>query len=187
MPFYDRSALIARAVGTLKRALIEEILLVTLAHVVFLLHFRSILIVTLPLPLAILTSFLLMRVFGITSNIMSLGGIAIAIGVLVDAGIVITENVFRHYEADGGRKPIVEIVRDAARQIGRPIFFSMVIILLAFLPVFSLTGEEGKLFHPLAFTKTFAMIGATVLSVTLVPVLATFSSGDGSTARRTTR
>ena len=87
---------------------------------------------------------------------------------------MITENVFRHYEVDGGRKPIIEIVRDAARQIGRPIFFSMVIILLAFLPVFSLTGEEGKLFHPLAFTKTFAMIGATVLSVTLVPVLATF-------------
>ena len=174
VPFYDRSALIARAVGTLKRALVEEILLVTLAHVLFLFHFRSILIVTLPLPLAILSSFLLMRVFGITSNIMSLGGIAIAIGVLVDAGIVITENVFRHYEADGGRKPLVEVVRDAAKQIGRPIFFSMVIILLAFLPVFSLTGEEGKLFHPLAFTKTFAVIGATVLSVTLVPVLATF-------------
>jgi Cu(I)/Ag(I) efflux system membrane protein CusA/SilA len=174
VPFYDRSALISRAVGTLRRALWEEIALVTLAHVVFLMHFRSILIVTLPLPLAILTSFLLMKLFGITSNIMSLGGIAIAIGVLVDAGIVITENVFRHYEADAGRKPLLEIVRDASKQIGRPIFFSMVIILLAFLPVFSLTGEEGKLFHPLAFTKTFAMIGATVLSVTLVPVLATF-------------
>ncbi len=174
VPFYDRSALIGRAVGTLKRALVEEILLVTLAHVVFLLHFRSILIVTLPLPLAILTSFILMKAFGITSNIMSLGGIAIAIGVLVDAGIVITENVFRHYETDAGKKPILEIVRAAAHQIGRPIVFSMVIILLAFLPVFSLTGEEGKLFHPLAFTKTFAMIGATVLSVTLVPVLASF-------------
>jgi len=174
VPFYDRSGLIEAAVGTLKRALLEEILLVTLAHVVFLMHFRSILIVTLPLPLAILTSFILMRVFGITSNIMSLGGIAIAIGVLVDAGIVITENVFRHYETEGGRKPLLEIVRAASKQIGRPIFFSMVIILLAFLPVFSLSGEEGKLFHPLAFTKTFAMIGATVLSVTLVPVLATF-------------
>ncbi|MGH9368262.1 MAG: efflux RND transporter permease subunit, partial [Thermoanaerobaculia bacterium] len=174
VPFYDRSALIARAVGTLKRSLFEEVVLVTLAHIIFLMHFRSILIVTLPLPLAILCSFILMRVFGITSNIMSLGGIAIAIGVLVDAGIVITENVFRHYETEGGKKPILEIVRGAARQIGRPIFFSMVIILLAFLPVFSLTGEEGKLFHPLAFTKTFAMIGATVLSVTLVPVLATF-------------
>ncbi|MEO8348791.1 MAG: efflux RND transporter permease subunit [Acidobacteriota bacterium] len=174
VPFYDRSALIESAVGTLKRALLEEILLVTLAHVVFLLHFRSILIVTLPLPLAILTSFILMRVFGITSNIMSLGGIAIAIGVLVDAGIVITENVFRHYETEGDKKPLLEIVRAASKQIGRPIFFSMVIILLAFLPVFSLTGEEGKLFHPLAFAKTFAMVGATVLSVTLVPVLATF-------------
>src|SRR4030095_4317095 len=174
VPFYDRSELISRAVGTLKRALWEEVALVTLAHIVFLMHFRSILIVTLPLPLAILTSFILMRVFGITSNIMSLGGIAIAIGVLVDAGIVITENVFRHYEADAGKKPLLEIVREASKQIGRPIFFSMVIILLAFLPVFSLTGEEGKLFHPLAFTKTFAMIGATVLSVTLVPVLATF-------------
>lgn len=174
VPFYDRSHLIRAAVGTLKKALVEEILLVTLAHVVFLMHFRSILIVTLPLPLAILTSFILMRVFGITSNIMSLGGIAIAIGVLVDAGIVITENVFRRYETEGGKKPLLEIVRAASKQIGRPIFFSMVIILLAFLPVFSLTGEEGKLFHPLAFTKTFAMIGATVLSVTLVPVLASF-------------
>jgi Cu(I)/Ag(I) efflux system membrane protein CusA/SilA len=173
VPFYDRSALIEAAVGTLKRALLEEILLVTLAHIVFLMHFRSILIVTLPLPLAILTSFILMRTFGITSNIMSLGGIAIAIGVLVDAGIVITENVFRRYEAEGGKKPLLEIVREASKQIGRPIFFSMVIILLAFLPVFSLSGEEGKLFHPLAFTKTFAMIGATVLAVTLVPVLAT--------------
>ena len=172
VPFYDRSQLIAHAVGTLKRALFEEIALVTLAHVVFLLHFRSILIVTLPLPLAILTSFILMRVFGITSNIMSLGGIAIAIGVLVDAGIVITENVFRHVESDGGKTPLLEIVRTAAKQIGRPIFFSMVIIILAFLPVFSLTGEEGKLFHPLAFAKTFAMVGATLLSVTLVPVLA---------------
>jgi copper/silver efflux system protein len=174
VPFYDRSGLIGRAVGTLKRALLEEILLVTLAHVVFLMHFRSILIVTLPLPLAILTSFILMRVFGITSNVMSLGGIAIAIGVLVDAGIVITENIFRHVETDGKKLPLLEIVRNAAKQIGRPIFFSMVIILLAFLPVFALSGEEGKLFHPLAFTKTFAMIGATVLSVTLVPVLASF-------------
>ena len=174
VPFYDRSALIARATGTLRRALLEEILLVTLAHILFLMHFRSILIVTLPLPLAILTSFILMKVFGITSNIMSLGGIAIAIGVLVDAGIVITENVFRHYETEGGTRPVREIVRGAAKQIGRPIFFSMAIILLAFLPVFSLSGEEGKLFHPLAFTKTFAVIGATVLSVTLVPVLASF-------------
>jgi copper/silver efflux system protein len=178
VPAYDRSALIARAVGTLKRSLIEEILLVVLAHMLFLLHFRSVLIVSAPLPIAVLISFILMRVFGITSNIMSLMGIAIAIGVLVDAGIVITENCFRQLEREAERggtpRPLIDSVRDAAQQIGRPIFFSMVIIILAFFPVFSLTGEEGRLFHPLAFTKTFAMIGATFLSVTLVPVLATF-------------
>jgi Cu(I)/Ag(I) efflux system membrane protein CusA/SilA len=178
VPAYDRSALIARAIGTLKRSLIEEILLVVLAHMLFLLHFRSVLIVSAPLPIAVLISFILMRVFGITSNIMSLMGIAIAIGVLVDAGIVITENCFRQLEREaergGAPRPLIDTVRDAAQQIGRPIFFSMVIIILAFFPVFSLTGEEGRLFHPLAFTKTFAMIGATFLSVTLVPVLATF-------------
>jgi copper/silver efflux system protein len=174
VPAYDRSALISRAVGTLKRSLIEETLLVVLAHVLFLMHFRSVLIVSAPLPIAVLIAFILMRVFGITSNIMSLMGIAIAIGVLVDAGIVITENCFRQIEREGGTRPLIDSVRDAAQQIGRPIFFSMVIIILAFFPVFSLTGEEGRLFHPLAFTKTFAMIGATFLSVTLVPVLATF-------------
>jgi copper/silver efflux system protein len=174
VPAYDRSALIGRAVGTLKRSLIEETLLVVLAHILFLMHFRSVLIVSAPLPVAVLIAFLLMRVFGITSNIMSLMGIAIAIGVLVDAGIVITENCFRQIEREGGTRPLIDSVRDAARQVGRPIFFSMAIIILAFLPVFSLTGEEGRLFHPLAFTKTFAMIGATFLSVTLVPVLATF-------------
>jgi Cu(I)/Ag(I) efflux system membrane protein CusA/SilA len=178
VPAYDRSALIGRAVGTLKRSLIEETLLVVLAHILFLMHFRSVLIVSAPLPIAVLIAFILMRVFGITSNIMSLMGIAIAIGVLVDAGIVITENCFRQLEREseqgGPTRPLIDSVRDAARQIGRPIFFSMVIIVLAFFPVFSLTGEEGRLFHPLAFTKTFAMIGATLLSVTLVPVLATF-------------
>ncbi|MEA2605045.1 MAG: copper/silver efflux system protein [Acidobacteriota bacterium] len=178
VPAYDRSALIARAIGTLKRSLIEETILVVLAHLLFLMHFRSVLIVSAPLPIAVLITFILMRVFGITSNIMSLMGIAIAIGVLVDAGIVITENCFRQIEREseqgGTPRPLIDSVRDAAQQIGRPIFFSMVIIILAFFPVFSLTGEEGRLFHPLAFTKTFAMIGATFLSVTLVPVLATF-------------
>jgi len=174
VPAYDRSALIDRAVRTLKTSLIEEILLVVLAHVLFLMHFRSVLIVSAPLPIAVLISFILMRAFGITSNIMSLMGIAIAIGVLVDAGIVITENCFRQIERDRGTRPLIDSIRDAAQQVGRPIFFSMVIIILAFFPVFSLTGEEGRLFRPLAFTKTFSMIGATFLSVTLVPVLATF-------------
>ena len=182
-PFYDRSTLIERTLATLKRALFEEIVLVALAHIVFLWHFRSILIVTFPLPVSILISFILMRQFGITSNIMSLSGIAIAIGVLVDAGIVMTENVIRHCERReeqlGGKRRLTpretwEVTLEAAQQVGRPIFFAMLIIILAFVPVFTLLGEEGKLFHPLAFTKTFAMIGATLLAVTIVPALCTF-------------
>jgi Cu(I)/Ag(I) efflux system membrane protein CusA/SilA len=180
-PFYDRSELIERTIDTLKHALIEEIILVTLVHIIFLWHFRSILIVTLPLPISILVSFLLMKEFGITSNIMSLTGIAIAIGVLVDAAIVVTENVIRHCETKEKEKgsPLTAVERwqttlTASQQVGRPIFFAMGIILLAFLPVFALTGQEGKLFHPLAFTKTFAMLGATLLGVTLVPVLCSF-------------
>jgi copper/silver efflux system protein len=179
VPFYDRSDLIRHSVDTLNTALIEEIVLVTLAHVLFLWHFRSILIVTLPLPLAVLCSFLFMHYVGISSNIMSLGGIAIAIGVLVDAGIVMTENVLRraeqYYEAHGEyRSAIDQITLEAAQMVGRPIFFAMAIIILAFVPVFALTGMEGKLFHPLAFSKTFAMVGSTLIAVTLVPVLCTF-------------
>jgi Cu(I)/Ag(I) efflux system membrane protein CusA/SilA len=179
VPFYDRSTLINHAVDTLRHALIEEIILVTLAHVVFLWHFRSILIVTLPLPLAVLSAFLFMKGVGISSNIMSLGGIAIAIGVLVDAGIVMTENVLRQAEKftqeHGDYRPhIWQITLDAAKVVGRPIFFAMIIIILAFVPVFALTGMEGKMFHPLAFTKTFAMIASTLMAVTLVPVLCTF-------------
>jgi Cu(I)/Ag(I) efflux system membrane protein CusA/SilA len=180
-PFYDRSTLIDRTIDTLKHALTEEIILVTLAHILFLWHFRSILIVTLPLPVSILISFLLMKEFGITSNIMSLTGIAIAIGVLVDAAIVVTENVIRHSEIaeekKGGRldaEERMQVTLEACRQVGRPIFFAMAIIILAFVPVFALTGQEGKLFHPLAWTKTFAMIGSTLLGVTLVPVLCSF-------------
>jgi len=176
--FYDRSELIDHTIDTLKHALIEEIILVTLAHILFLWHFRSILIVTLPLPISILISFLLMKQFGITSNIMSLTGIAIAIGVLVDAAIVVTENVIRHCEEAEDKKgsPLsgnesLSVTLAACKQVGRPIFFAMAIIILAFVPVFALSGQEGKLFHPLAFTKTFAMIGSTLLAVTLVPVL----------------
>ena len=175
VPFYDRSGLIERAVSTLRTALVEEILLVTLAHVIFLMHVRSILIVTLPLPLAVLASFLGMYYAGISSNIMSLAGIAIAIGVLVDAGIVVTENAFRVVEQRGidtrDRRALVQAVLDSTRLVGRPVFFSMAIIVLAFVPVFALTGQEGKLFQPLAFTKTFAVLAATLIAVTLVPVL----------------
>src|SRR6266851_4099519 len=173
IPFYDRSQLIEATVDTLRHALLEEIILVTFAHVVFLMHFRSILVVTLPLPLAVLCSFLLMHYAHVTSNVMSLAGIAIAIGVLVDAGIVVTENAFRHLEGvdtnDRGR--VFETVLRATKLVGRPTFFSMAIIILAFVPVFALTGQEGKLFHPLAFAKTFAMVSATAIALTLVPIL----------------
>src|SRR5258706_421901 len=171
--FYDRSELIEATVGTLRHALIEEIILVTLAHVIFLMHFRSILIVTLPLPLAVLCSFLLMHYAHVTSNVMSLAGIAIAIGVLVDAGIVVTENAFRHLEGvdTNDRGLVFETVMKATKLVGRPTFFSMSIIILAFVPVFALTGQEGKLFHPLAFAKTFAMVSATAIALTLVPIL----------------
>jgi len=191
---YDRSDLIDRAINTLKHALTEEILLVTLAHVLFLFHFRSILIVTLPLPASILISFILMDRLGIPSHIMSLTGIAISIGVLVDAGIVMTENVIRHCErateersqtvSSGAEsmpppqrqltpKEIFSLTLTASRQVGRPMVFSMFIIILAFVPVFLLTGQEGKLFHPLAYTKTFALVGAVLLAVTAVPVFCT--------------
>jgi Cu(I)/Ag(I) efflux system membrane protein CusA/SilA len=175
VPFYDRSELIEATVATLRHALIEEIILVTLAHVIFLMHFRSILVVTLPLPLAVLCSFLLMHYANVTSNVMSLAGIAIAIGVLVDAGIVVTENAFRNLEGvdtrDRGR--VMETVLRATKLVGRPTFFSMAIIILAFVPVFALTGQEGKLFRPLAFAKTFAMASATAIALTLIPILCT--------------
>jgi Cu(I)/Ag(I) efflux system membrane protein CusA/SilA len=162
VPFYDRSGLIEQAVDTLRTALIEEIALVTLAHVVFLMHLRSILIVTIPLPLAVLMAFLGMYYAGISSNIMSLAGIAIAIGVLVDAGIVVTENAFRYLEQRGvdprDRRRVRDAVRDSTRLVGRPVFFSMAIILLA-------------------FTKTFAVLAATMIAVTLVPVLCTLLLG----------
>ena len=175
VPFYDRSELIEATVATLRHALIEEILLVTFAHIIFLMHFRSILIVTLPLPLAVLCSFLLMHYTHVTSNVMSLAGIAIAIGVLVDAGIVVTENAFRHLEGidTRDRGKVLEIVLQATKLVGRPTFFSMAIIVLAFAPVFALAGQEGKLFHPLAFAKTFAMASATAIALTLTPILCT--------------
>ncbi len=177
-PFYDRSELIDRSLATLKITLAEEIVFVVLAHIIFLWHFRSILIVTLPLPIAILISFACLGQLGITSNIMSLSGIAIAIGVLVDGAIVLTENAIRRCgiaeRAKGRALDAAErfdAVLAASKQVARPVFFAMAIIVLAFVPVFALSGQEGKLFHPLALAKTFAMLGAAVLSITLVPAL----------------
>ncbi|MBX7062686.1 MAG: CusA/CzcA family heavy metal efflux RND transporter [Pyrinomonadaceae bacterium] len=178
VPFYDRTDLIHRTADTLKWALIEEFVLVTLVNLLFLAHFRSIFIVTIPLPMAALISFLFMYFAGVTSNIMSLAGIAIAVSDLVDAGIVVTENAYRSIEKEGGRitdrEHIWQIVRDASKMVGRPIFSSMAIIVVAFIPVFALTGQEGKLFHPLAYTKSFAMVAAAIMGITLVPVLCGF-------------
>jgi Cu(I)/Ag(I) efflux system membrane protein CusA/SilA len=170
VPVYDRSDLIHRAIKNLNRTLIEESLIVALVAIVFLLHFRSALVAIVTLPLGILISFLVMRSMGVGANIMSLGGIAIAMGAMVDAAIVMIENMHKHLE-HGGDRPRWEVVREAAVQVGPPLFFSLLIITVSFLPVFSLEQQEGRLFKPLAFTKTFAMAGAALLSITLVPVL----------------
>lgn len=173
---YDRSDLIERAVDTLRKALTEEAIIVSLVAIVFLVHFGSAVTVVVGLPLSVLFSFVMMYWFGITSNIMSLGGVALAIGEIVDASIVMVENAHRHL-AEGTEKMQrnrVETIIRASKQVGPAIFGSLLVMIVAFLPVFLLTGQEGKLFRPLAYTKTFAMLGASVLAITLVPVLMTF-------------
>ncbi|HYH09010.1 MAG TPA: CusA/CzcA family heavy metal efflux RND transporter [Thermoanaerobaculia bacterium] len=189
---YDRSELIERAVATLQEALTEEAIIVSVVVVLFLLHGGSVITVLVGLPLSALISFILMKQFGITSNIMSLGGVALAIGEIVDASIVMVENAYRRLaatRAEGsspaspstlGPQPSAlddtrtAIIIDSAQQVGPAIFGSLLVMIASFLPVFLLTGREGKLFTPLAYTKTFAMIGASVLAITLVPVLMTF-------------
>jgi Cu(I)/Ag(I) efflux system membrane protein CusA/SilA len=169
---YDRSILINRAVDTLNRKLVEEFLIVALVCLVFLFHLRSALVIVLSLPVGILVAFIVMQSQGINANIMSLGGIAIAIGAMVDAAIVMIENVHKHIERQGDAEfDRWELVRQASIEVGPPLFFSLLIITLSFLPVFTLEAQEGKLFAPLAFTKTFAMAAAAFLSITLVPVL----------------
>jgi Cu(I)/Ag(I) efflux system membrane protein CusA/SilA len=171
---YDRSQLIERAVDTLKEALTEEAIIVSLVVIVFLLHGGSVITVLIGLPLSALISFILMKQFGITSNIMSLGGVALAIGEIVDASIVMVENAHRHLAERANDEDRVATIIRSAQQVGPAIFGSLLVMIASFLPVFLLTGREGKLFHPLAYTKTFAMIGASVLAITLVPVLMTF-------------
>ena len=168
---YDRSGLIERAIENLKGKLLEESLIVALVTIIFLLHFRSSLVAILTLPLGILIAFVVMRYQGINANIMSLGGIAIAIGAMVDAAIVMIENAHKHIERDGGKKDHWAIILDASKEVGPALFYSLLIITLSFLPVFSLQAQEGRLFKPLAYTKTYAMAAAALLSVTLVPVL----------------
>ena len=168
---YDRSVLIDRAVRTLAVKLLEESLVVALVCLAFLMHLRSALVAIVILPLAVLMSFLVMFGQGISSNIMSLGGIAIAIGAMVDAVIIMVENAHKHLERDQGRKPHWGIIRDAAVEVGPALFYSLLVITVSFLPVFALQAQEGRLFKPLAYTKTYAMGAAAILSLTLAPIL----------------
>ncbi|BBO83224.1 cation transporter [Desulfosarcina ovata subsp. sediminis] len=168
---YDRSGLILRAVHNLKRTLIEESIIVAIVCIVFLFHFRSALVGIFTLPVGVLISFIIMHSQGINANIMSLGGIAIAIGAMVDGAIVMIENAHKHIEHDGGKKPHWELITDAAKEVGPALFFSLLIIAVSFLPVFALEAQEGRLFHPLAYTKTYAMMGAALLAITIVPIL----------------
>ena len=171
VPVYDRSGLIERAIETLKGTLIEETIIVALVCIVFLLHLRSALVAIIMLPVGILMAFAAMKVLGLGSNIMSLGGIAIAVGAMIDAAIVMIENAHKHLERAAPDKPRIDILIEAASEVGPALFFSLLVITVSFLPIFTLEAEEGRLFGPLAFTKTFAMAAAALLSVTLVPAL----------------
>ena len=168
---YDRTALIDRAVATLEEKLIEESLVVALVCVAFLLHLRSALVAIIILPVAVLIAFLVMFGQGLSSNIMSLGGIAIAIGAMVDAVIIMIENAHKHLEHHQDKKPHWEIIRDAAIEVGPTLFYSLLVITVSFLPIFTLQEQEGRLFKPLAFTKTYSMAAAALLSITLAPIL----------------
>lgn len=168
---YDRTALIDRAVKTLEEKLIEESIVVALVCILFLLHFRSALVAIIILPIAVLAAFVIMRAQGLSANIMSLGGIAIAIGAMVDAVIIMIENAHKHLEHDGGKKPHWQIIRDASVEVGPTLFYSLLVITVSFIPVFTLQAQEGRLFQPLAFTKTYSMAAAALLSITLAPVL----------------
>ncbi len=171
VPVYDRGPLIERAVDNLRGRLLQQGLIVALVCFLFLVHLRSALVAILLLPLGILFSFVLMFHQGINANIMSLGGIAIAIGTMIDAGIVMVENAHKHLERDRGKRPRREILVEAATEVGPSLFFSLLIITVSFLPIFALEAQEGRLFKPLAFTKTYAMAGAALLSVTVAPAL----------------
>jgi Cu(I)/Ag(I) efflux system membrane protein CusA/SilA len=171
IPVYDRSNLIYAAIDTLKHTLIEESAIVALVCIIFLLHIRSALVAILMLPVGILMAFAAMRWLGLGANIMSLGGIAIAIGTMIDGAIVMIENAHKHLERADAKKPRAEILIEAAKEVGPALFLSLLIITVSFMPIFTLESQEGRLFGPLAFTKTFSMAAAAILSITLVPVL----------------
>jgi Cu(I)/Ag(I) efflux system membrane protein CusA/SilA len=174
IPVYDRSELIDESVENLRDTLLKEMIVVVLITLLFLLHVRSTLIAVVTLPAGVLLSILVMHLLGITANIMSLGGIAIAIGVMVDAAVVMVENAHKHLERRPEGKSRLEAISEAAREVGPALFFSLLIITISFLPVLVLQGESGRLFRPLAYTKTFAMAAAALLSVTLIPALIAF-------------
>jgi Cu(I)/Ag(I) efflux system membrane protein CusA/SilA len=175
VPFYDRTPLIHKAIETVSGTVKEELIVCTLAILLVMGHVGNAFVVAVTLPMAVLSSFLLMRLFGMSSNIMSLAGISISVGILIDQAVVMGENAAHHLSRRFGRERVrgdtTEIVVHACRTVGRPIFFSVLITILSFLPVFALSGREGKMFHPLAWTKTFALVGVAVLSITLVPAL----------------
>lgn len=168
---YDRSELIERAVATLKEKLIEEMIIVSLVITIFLLHLRSSLVAAFVLPAGVLASLIIMNLMGMNANIMSLGGIAIAMGAMVDASIVMVENAHKHYERDRGKKPHLEIIVDSAKEVGPTLFFALLVITVSFAPIFVLGEQSGRLFKPLAYTKTFAMGAAALLAITVIPVL----------------
>jgi len=170
-PVYDRSGLIYRAIDNLKEKIIEEMIVVALICILFLLHARSALVAIFTLPAGVLISFIIMSSMGINANIMSLGGIAIAIGVMVDASVVMVENAHKHMERDKGKKEHWQIIRDAAGEVGPALFYALLIITVSFFPVFALGEQSGRLFKPLAYTKTFAMAASALLSITVIPAL----------------
>jgi len=173
VPYYDQTELVKNAVNTLKRALIEEFILVSIIVLAFLGNWRSSIIVTSAIPIGILIALIAMKNIHLSANLMSLGGIAIGIGVMTDAAVVMVENIYRHLAEDGGRRNIVDVTLEAAKEVASPIFFSITIIIVTFLPVFTMTGTEGKMYTPMAFAKSFAMTGSLLLAFTLVPVLCT--------------
>jgi len=179
VPFYDRTGLIKRSINTLRDALITEILITIFVIVLFLLHFWGSMIISVVLPIGVLISFILMRIKGVEANIMSLGGIAIAIGVMVDSGCVLVENIYRRISEKRKERNLdklpeeerLDVCIKAAQEVGKPVLFALLTTIIGFIPVFVLTGQAGKLFRPLAFTKTFAMVGAAIIALTLMPTL----------------
>jgi Cu(I)/Ag(I) efflux system membrane protein CusA/SilA len=168
---YDRTALIERSIKTLTHTLIEESIIVALVCIIFLFHFRSAFVAILSIPVSILLAFMIMKVQGLGANIMSLGGIAISIGVLVDAAVVMVENAHKHYEEWQGKRSHFEIILRSAQEVGPTLFFTLLVITVSFIPVFTLQAQEGRLFKPLAFTKTYAMAASSIVAVTIIPVL----------------